>query len=116
MEWKQLTQILHSVVLLAIVGLGAWIRLDYLVLSMLKTQNLQNHENRINYQTFFERASNYVIVNLRDIYPTGGTFSSKVNMEMFVYFFVIKPQLADQELKTMQTCTIHQYTSGMPSF
>ena len=56
-----MTQIRHSVVLLAILGLGALILLDFLVLSMLKTQNLQNRENDRNYQIFFERASNYVI-------------------------------------------------------
>ena len=79
----------------------------------VKMQNLQNHENYTNYQTFFERASNYVIVNLRDTYPRGGTFSSKLNMEMFSIYFICHKSTAGRSrtIRTMQTCPIH-----MPSF
>ena len=71
LEWMQVTRHMHnSVVLLAILGL---------VMSMLKTQNLQN-------QTFLKRHQIMSLLTLIEINIRRQSFSSKLKMEMFILF------------------------------
>ena len=71
LEWMQVTRHMHnSVVLLAILGL---------VMSMLKTQNLQN-------QTFLKRHQIMSLLTLIEINIRRQLFSSKLKMEMFILF------------------------------